>query len=508
MSTQCRCKEACVILETHKQQRSQKGLAVKQLKDNRRFTLLFLLTMGFMSPGILDAATSDNADYLQAVVDYAQMMLEHGRDTYGDVHTPLFAEELDRTTLRMLEGDALKTAAAIPREEWGIRAPDRMLGGANPQHCLNLYQILYALTTITGQTTYAEEADASLKYFFEHCQSPATGLFYWGEHAGWDLRANQPLEHRAGNIHEFYRPWTLWERSWQLAPEACRRFAVGLWEHQIGDHNTGDFSRHAGISEHGPGVNAPYARHGGFYIETWAQAYAETGSEIFVRAIDAVLKGLERARLHEGGYLVGGSTENGARRSHDVSLAISLENAASNMPAELAEEMRAVAAANDAVFTQERNEQGTTTTPSDANLWSNAYGSGARVGRANVLMLRYRQTALDAYRQTILEEAVLYRDREIILDSPVWPGTVGDAVWLMLNAYELTGEDSYLNAAKRFAQQGTKLFLADAPLPKASHAHDHYEAVTNGDMLMMALMRLWLTTQQPEAGVTLIYTDR
>jgi hypothetical protein len=28
------------------------------------------------------------------------------------------------------------------------------------------------------------------------------------------------------------------------ADKACERFARGLWDHQIGDHKTGDFSRH------------------------------------------------------------------------------------------------------------------------------------------------------------------------------------------------------------------------------------------------------------------------
>ena len=92
---------------------------------------------------------------------------------------------------------------------------------------MNLYQILYALSEITGEPRYADQADGSLKFFFAHCQSPATGLLCWGEHAGWDLRTEKRIDKPSGNIHEFYRPWVLWERSWQLAPKPCRRFALG-----------------------------------------------------------------------------------------------------------------------------------------------------------------------------------------------------------------------------------------------------------------------------------------
>ena len=35
-------------------------------------------------------------DYLKVVTAYADTLIEHGRDTYGKVHSPLFAAALDR----------------------------------------------------------------------------------------------------------------------------------------------------------------------------------------------------------------------------------------------------------------------------------------------------------------------------------------------------------------------------------------------------------------------------
>jgi hypothetical protein len=221
------------------------------------------------------------------------------------------------------------------------------------------------------------------------------------------------------------------------------------------------------------------------------------------------LDGLERARLHEGGYLTSRTRKNGDRRAYDVSLAVSLGNAADRVPDELARKMREVAAVNDAVFAEiQAGQAESAVSINPEELWSNAYGSGARVGRTNVYMLRYRQCGGDAYRQAILQDAIRYRDQEINLTNPVWPGTVGDAVWLMLNAYELTGRDRYLQAANRFTQKGVELFLADNPLPRASHLHNHYEAVTNGDTFMMALLQLWVTQNRPDLKVKLVYVDR
>ncbi len=366
------------------------------------FVMLFLTKGLFVNTaaGTVDETSRESYDYLAIVRAYADAMIRHGWDTYGQERSPLFAEELDRRTMRMTEGDTLKNVAAITRDEWGIRPHDRMLGGSNPQHCQNLYQVLLQLTDITGQKRYAEEADRSLKYFFEKCQSPSTGLYWWGEHAGWDLRNDEPLKKNAGNTHEFYRPWILWPRSWQLADKACERFARGLWEHQIGDHKTGDFSRHASIASHGPGTEAPYARHGGFYIETWATAYEQTQDETFLVAIESVLDGLERARLQEGGMLTGGSRRKGSRAEYSVSLAVSLEEAARRVPWDLAQKMRKAASANDEAFMKVHSSANQNL--STAN-WSNAYGNGGPAAAANACMLRYRQSPLDVYRQFVLQ---------------------------------------------------------------------------------------------------------
>src|SRR5688572_6420467 len=45
-----------------------------------------------------DGPPSDSKPYLKAVRTFADMVLEHGRDTYGKTHTPLFSDGLQAET--------------------------------------------------------------------------------------------------------------------------------------------------------------------------------------------------------------------------------------------------------------------------------------------------------------------------------------------------------------------------------------------------------------------------
>jgi hypothetical protein len=279
--------------------------------QSRKIILVLIISFFLLAALGADASTTAlkaaagkraQTDYLQIVKSYADAMLEHGRDSYGEVHSPLFATTLDRRALKIFDEKGLERLWHIRLEDWDnwrVRNRDRSLTGANPMHDRDLYQILYALTEITGDAHYADEADRTIKWFFENCQSPTTGLMAWGEHINWDFRTEGISKWRKGthhgglmqeyNTHEFAGPWIFWQRSFELAPGACEKFAAGLWEHQIGDHNTGNFSRHANYEKHQTFTDSEYPRHGGFYIATWAEAYRRTRNPLFTHAIKTLV---------------------------------------------------------------------------------------------------------------------------------------------------------------------------------------------------------------------------
>ena len=471
-------------------------------------------------------------DFLQIAQDYADTMLVRGRDVYGEEHSPLFATMLDRETLSMLSPEEQRRLWQVRLddwENWGIRNRDRVFRGSNPQHDEDLYQVLYALTEITGDLEYARQADRTLQWFLERCQSPSTGLLAWGEHMGWDFNTETIIWksslHNGGILrecvtHEFARPWILWERSFDLAPQACEKFALGLWEHQIHDHQTGNFSRHAVYTEHRTFPDSQFPRHGGFYIAAWAEAYKRTKNPVFSEAIDTLVDHFEKNRSPHSGIIPAVSPGKIAWPFSNLSLAIDLSDGAEKVGPQLAGKMRQCASRTDELFLKLKHDLSPggkgflnnldlhTLEPTPQGGYSGRL-DGGETAVANNCMVRYRQVRLDGYRTLVVDAARAYLHGAIDHTYAVRPGTFGSMIWLMLNAYELTANRQYMDRARDFARQAVQLFLGDgSPLPKANTKYSHYEAVTGGDRLVMALLRLWLVENRPDAAVSLTYTGR
>jgi hypothetical protein len=155
----------------------------------------------------------------------------------------LLLSALDRTTLAPLK--------VRPAPPGGIRRGDRPgrawveMNGANPMLDQNLLRVFYTLSEITGDRRYAKVADEELTWFFDNTMSPKTSLLPWGEHLSWDVMLDAPISGGDEMMHEYARPWMLWDRCFTLAPEPSAKFALGVWEHQIANHKTGGFDRHA-----------------------------------------------------------------------------------------------------------------------------------------------------------------------------------------------------------------------------------------------------------------------
>jgi len=477
----------------------------------------------------------NHQEYLRHVENYATALLDEGRDIYGTEKSPLIATTLIRENLTLPKGDSLKALHSLERESWGIRSYDRMLTGANPMHDQNLYQILYALTDLTGDQKYAEEADKTLKWFFQHCQSEQTGLMAWGEHIGWDFNTETTIEKRQRYTHEFFRPWIFWEKGFELTPEQCIDFALGLWYHQIHDQKTGEFSRHAQYDQHGTGIQNQYPRHGGFFIATWAEAYEQTKDTLYLRAIEVIYDFYHRNRNPISGAIPG---EVGNPRSNNLllwpnsnlGLAIDLWDAVPKLPEELGGKLKEMALEIDKVYLRIGHDvspdgpgfvsQGNAETLAaedvrDGNnrvytdLWTTGYGQSTDASTANVCMLRYKQNGDIEFRQLVLSAADRYLDTEPVTDFPVYPGSLGDVIHLLLNAHEITSDGIYLDRAQHFAQMSLQMFFDDSsPLPKASSKHWHYEAITRADNLMMELLRLYLVSNNIKIQSRLVYTER
>ena len=434
--------------------------------------------------------------FLDIVRRYADTMIEHGRDTYGSQKSGLFLSALDRNTLKPL--------TIRPAPPGGIRRGDRAglpwrrLVGANPQLDQNLLQVLYSLSEITGDLHYSEVADHELEWFFKNTQSPVTGLLPWGEHMSWHVMLDKAISSGTDFTHEFARPWVLWDKSFELAPEASKRFALGLWNHQIANHKTGGFDRHAPYDRHGPIDGKDFARHGGFYIQTWAYAYKHTKDKTFLRAIEAVLARFERKRRNKDGTM------------HVTIGPLDVETAASLVPEPLSLRLRKFANIEDQLILEDLRKKFGRPDGSWAfkPTWQAGYSSGITAGWAMFALARYQQVEKKQFRDLTIAVADAYVDMLPDEDVDVWPMSFGHIISSQIAVYKFTNNAVYLKQACRLARMAVDIFWQDNPLPRASFKTDHYETITGADSLALALLEVHEATNNLDIVIPSNTIDR
>ena len=446
-------------------------------------TLVATLLLG---PHMANAAAEPPPPSLLEVVRrYADTMIERGRDTYVPQKSGLLLSALDRTTLSPL--------VVRPAPPGGIRREDRSgepwnaLTGANPQLDENLLRVLYALSEVTGDPKYARVADEELSWFLKNTLSAKTSLLPWGEHMSWDVIEDKPISGGTDMVHEFARPWVLWDRCFELAPEESRRFALGLWEHQIADHKTGAFDRHAPYFEHGPRDGKDFPRHAGFYIATWAYAFKHTKDPTFLRAIETLLARFERKRVQKDGTLVGTIGP------------LDCETAAAMVPDPLAGRLRGFAAKEDELTLAELRKQidalgkggaADASTLRQPRLWQNGYSASTLASTAMFCLARYEQVGKDGYRDALVAIADRYVGSSPEEDLDAWPMAFAHAISTQTAAFRFTRRPVYQQQAQRLARLAVDLYWQDNPLPRASLKTGHYETITGADSLALALLEV------------------
>ncbi len=477
----------------------------------------FQLSCAFASPRlcigwiVLTVAASFGAElpkvpvprspYLPVVYRYADAMLEHGRDVYGPQKSGLFFSALDRAALAPLTNRP-PAPAGVPSTD-RVGAKGQPLSGANPQHDENLLRLLYTLSDLSAKPKYREAADAELKWFFQNAASTNTHLLAWGEHMSWDALTDRPIaaDDSEKGTHEFFRPWMLWQRCFELTPGASKEFALGLWEHQIANHNSGAFNRRAGYFKHLVEDAMDFPRHAGFYIRTWAVAYANTHEETFLKAIETLLQRFEKKRNPNAALIETDAGYSNSWTASTLSLAIDCDGAAHQVPAPLASRLRAFAEREDENFCSLPHDvkatsgfitsvqKGKSTDP-HTPLWHVRSGGNttARVGM--MCVSRYDNTGKAGYRDLITAAADAYANS--MPDADAWPATFGQAISLELAAWRHTARSVHLDCARQLADFAVEKFFDGNSLPRASLKTDHYESITGADTLALALLELHL----------------
>ncbi len=198
---------------------------------------LVLFAVVFLGGVSAGSAAEPSGRYLEHVRECLDVLIEHGTDRYGKVHSPILMNILDvRTRLCPPEPKPLDEAYRVTRRE--RRGP----GGGNLWADQETIRAMVALSRRTGDTRYAEFADGSLGYYMANLVDDK-GLFWWGWHRHYDAYRDELTGH-AGNWHEIHVQRGAWPELWTVDPEAVTRQIEALWEWHVIDKTTGEVNRH------------------------------------------------------------------------------------------------------------------------------------------------------------------------------------------------------------------------------------------------------------------------
>jgi hypothetical protein len=289
-------------------------------------TLICLIALSGLLSGI--APLQAQTDLLKILKNYADAMIEHGRDDarYGDQTSPLFAVMLQRDTetpvmLPYPQIPILKNSE--PGHRWkfdysenknfinipfleGEKLHKLTVAGEDVMEHYGLYRTLFLLTELSGDPAYKNAADEALTWWYENTQGPS-GLFPWGEHLGWDFRYDYITYHVKGH-EDFYNnpkydyentpqeqwaekftPITQLYQAFQHEPRTpdlsaeillenlkslplekgetftpLEKFAFGCWKEHVIDLDSGGYNRHGDYFGRRWGVEGRYAGTGNF----------------------------------------------------------------------------------------------------------------------------------------------------------------------------------------------------------------------------------------------------
>ncbi len=260
----------------------------------------------------LRCVTLTGGIYLDAAVRFADCMIEHGRDRYGAVHSPLFAVLLLRSEQPRIAPQPLfdseiqydwqrKLENPFKRFNYNrcLNYPEGLgpegahkitLTGCDPYEDRALYEFLFDLSRITGNGRYRREAEKALRWWFENTQAE-NGLYPWGEHLGWDFENDCPTyfagvsKHLYAACYHEVKDTIPFLDSLSAVPAGepggltpLERYALGVWQAHYWDKERCVFCRHGdytGADDRSGSLNG-FPAHYGAYLRLWVKTLLTT----------------------------------------------------------------------------------------------------------------------------------------------------------------------------------------------------------------------------------------
>lgn len=402
-------------------------------------------------------------NYLKLATDFADCMIEHGRDRYGTVSSPLFAVLLTRDPVPEIGPYPIFESPAKYQWQKELSSPFRKfnynrclnyppgLGGEGPHKITyygcdlyedkSLYEMLFNLSRTTKDSRYKTEAEAAIRWWFLNTMGPAD-LYPWGEHLGWDFENECPTYFKGPSkylygacYHEIKDEVPFIDILVSLSkdqngPTLLERYALGVWKAHYWDQERAIYCRHGDYTGADKRLGSPdgFPAHQGAHFRLWVATYQSTDNpaiqkqlrEILVKVLDVQL---QRAQTH-GFIPFTFNPELKGRKAKNSDQSVRLGRHALDMAQQLAEVDKALASKFDRLGKLlQVNENGSTSS---------------------------RSTGIAKIKPDASSEV---HAREIMR---------------RLNWFKETGELAYLKSADQQARAAVKLFCdTNSPLPKA-----------------------------------------
>lgn len=258
----------------------------------------FTTSSGMTLRGTTELSPSVKLTWREYVRNCLDQLIEHDRDVYGKVHSPLFMAILDADTLRS-PAKPMPLDYTVRLEERLHRRGER---GSNLWYDQRLLRALYRMSELEGTDKYKQAADDYASYYLENCHKLQTdespydnGMLSWGTHVYWDCYKDRPGGDKKGRgPHEILVFRAEWEPMYRVSPLEVEREVVGIWQYHVVDKATGLFNRHDNNKK-----GCDFAFTGGPFIEAQAFMYKATGNPKYLAQARTIASWHWENRNHE-----------------------------------------------------------------------------------------------------------------------------------------------------------------------------------------------------------------
>ncbi len=234
---------------------------------------------------LFNAVCAQSVSYVDMVKNHLNKRMDSGRDEYGKKSTSFWMATLDPYTGKYPANDT--RPKDIPNRVYLNRPIDAPKGATLYWDMASLVAA-YNVSQITGDSKYADAADAYVKDFMKHCVAK-NGIYLWGNHFYYDAYADTTLRFgskgiavpvdfvdETGSLHEMRPLPGAWELLWALDSASVEKEIRTAGYNHITNTTTGQFNRHAqgaGRSGHS------FLEAGGMIVHMNAWLYGKTKDE-------------------------------------------------------------------------------------------------------------------------------------------------------------------------------------------------------------------------------------